>query len=532
MALSKHIQTLRGSVDLAGLAEITRGLEKESLRTSATGTLAKTTHPQALGSALTHPSITVDCSESLLEFITPPSQSISELTSTLTDLHRLVYQHIGNELLWVNSMPCALGKDDDIPIAQFGHSNSGRMKSLYRLGLSHRYGRTMHTISGAHFNFSVSDTLWQFLQQQDKSPLSFKDYKTKGYLHLIRNFRRYFWLLLYLFGAAPAVCRSFIGNRQHQLIPIGNDKHSLHTPYATSLRMGNLGYQSSAQNVLTVTYNCLESYTQTLLNAIMQPHPDYVAIGLKDGNGQHKQLNDGLLQIENEFYSVIRPKRTTKSGQSALNALLLDGIEYIEVRCLDINPYDPIGVNEDQIRFLDIFLLFCLLEDSPLSDKQECQHLKENQHRMVYQGRNPALKLYHFGEERHARQWANQLFDQLRPIADLLDKHHHSSHYIAALNKESQKVDNDQLTPSAQIITGLKEQNTSFYQWAMDTAITNKAYFKRNPLSDEKRIKYREISAYSWKKQAEMEADTTLSFEQFLAQYYDQYKHYDQYRPE
>ena len=523
MPLSERLQALKASANLAGLADITRGLEKESLRTSATGTLATSPHPQTLGSALTHPRITTDYSEALLEFITPPSRSISELISTLTDLHCLTYQHIGDERLWVNSMPCVIGQGADIPIAQYGSSNSGRMKSIYRLGLGHRYGRAMQTIAGTHFNFSVSDTLWHFLQQQDKSPLSIKDYKTAGYFRLIRNFRRYFWLLLYLFGAAPAVCRSFVSNREHQLLPIADDHHSLHTPYATSLRMGNLGYQSSAQNSLVITYNCLNSYTETLCKAIIQPHPDYAAIGLLDQQGHYQQLNNSLLQIENEFYSVIRPKRTAASGQTALSALSSGGVEYIEVRCLDINPFDPIGVNEEQIRFLDTFLLFCLLEDSPPSDQQEYQQLQENQHRMVYQGRDPSLQLFHFGQERHARQWAAELFEQLKPIADLLDSHTGKGAYQGALKHEEQKLHNDQLTPSARIISALKEQDISFYRWARTGADANKTHFEKMPLKQEAITEYRAMSTRSWEKHRQMEANSAISFEEFLAQYYGQY---------
>jgi len=521
--LSTRLDQIRTAKHLAGMADLTRGVEKESLRVCTEGTLAKTAHPKALGSALTHPKITTDYSEALLEFITPPETNISSILNTLNDLHTFTYQHIGKESLWVNSMPCMLDKDTDIPIGQYGTSNSGRMKSIYRLGLGHRYGRSMQTIAGIHFNFSVSDDLWEFLHTSDASNLSINEYKTEGYLKLIRNFRRNFWLLLYLFGAAPAVCSSFIKNREHSLEPIGSDPRTLHKPYATSLRMGDLGYQSSAQESLTTTYNNIDGYIKTLCNAITQQHPDYSDIGIKDEQGNYQQLNDCLLQIENEFYSVIRPKRTAKSGQTALNALRSGGIEYIEVRCLDLNPFENVGINEQQIQFLDTFLLYCLLEDSPLSDEQENQHILHNQKAMVYDGRNPNLTLHHFGKARAASEWSQEIMDKLQPIAQMLDSHHDDTQYQQALKGEQSKLDNSANTPSAKIIESLSSREVSFYQLAMEHSAANREFFVNQTLSTDTSNHYAQLAEQSLQKQKEIEADTNISFEEYLQNYYKEY---------
>jgi glutamate--cysteine ligase len=521
MTLSDRLQRIRQVNNLGSMGNITRGIEKESLRVSNTGKLADTSHPKAIGSALTHPRITTDYSEALLEFITPPSQSIDEVLGTLDHLHRFTYQHINNEYLWINSMPCMLGDDASIPIAQYGSSNSGRMKSIYRLGLGHRYGRAMQTIAGIHFNFSIDDEFWQYLHTEEKSHLSLKDFKTKGYFQLIRNFRRHFWLLLYLFGAAPAVCRSFVKQRDHQLTPMRNDEHTLHKPYATSLRMGDLGYQSAAQESLVITYNCLDSYTETLCEAITKPHPEYKAIGQYDQLDHYKQLNDCLLQIENEFYSVIRPKRTATSGQTALNALTTGGVEYIEVRCLDLNPYKEVGIDKQQIQFLDLFLLFCLLEDSPLSNETEHNQIQENQRRMVYQGRNPDLTLYDSGEQRHARQWGREIFAKLQLIAETLDSENND--YQLALKNEAQKLDDDRLTPSYKILQDLQEQEKTFFRFAMDASIKNKGLFTETLLDDQLSQFYESLARDSLKRQSELENTESISFKEFLENYYDQY---------
>ena len=307
MSLESRL-TLLTDADKSLLSNIVRGIEKESLRVEPNGQLAVTPHPSALGSALTHPSITTDYSEALLEFITAPSASIDQVISELEEIHRYTYENIDDELLWVNSMPCQLGEDSSIPVGEYGTSNTGRMKTVYRLGLGQRYGRLMQTIAGIHYNFSVPDSLWRELQADEGNQQSLQDYKTDGYFALIRNFRRYFWLLLYLFGAAPAVCKSFVRNREHDLVPVGNDSHSLHKPFATSLRMGNLGYQSDAQSSLIVCYNDIAQYTRTLKGALETPYKPYEHLGLKDSQGNYQQLTTNLLQIENEFYSPIRPK--------------------------------------------------------------------------------------------------------------------------------------------------------------------------------------------------------------------------------
>src|SRR6187431_562001 len=205
-----------GALANDGLLGIRRGIEKESLRALPTGTLALTPHPLALGSALTHPHITTDFSESQLELITGVHPDADGCLEELTAIHQAVIRALGDELLWASSMPCNLPADEAIPIGRYGTSNVGRAKSVYRMGLSYRYGRRMQTISGIHYNWSMPGV------------------GNEGYFALIRNFRRYSFLLLYLFGASPAVCSSFVAGHEHRLEALG--PHTLHLPQATSLR--------------------------------------------------------------------------------------------------------------------------------------------------------------------------------------------------------------------------------------------------------------------------------------------------------
>jgi len=217
------------------LAGIQRGIEKESLRIDSDGALSTRRHPESLGSPLTHPHITTDYSEALLEFVTPVCDKIQDVNDFLTRIHRYVYRNIGDEKLWVNSMPCILRGEESIPIAQYGNSNVGRMKQVYRRGLQYRYGRIMQTISGIHYNFSLPDAFWQtFFETHAENETRIQDHISSSYFAAIRNFHRYCWLLFYLFGASPAVCKSFAAGRDVGLQTF--DDETYYEPYATSLR--------------------------------------------------------------------------------------------------------------------------------------------------------------------------------------------------------------------------------------------------------------------------------------------------------
>lgn len=512
----------------ASLTGILRGLEKESLRVRPEGGLVQTEHPRALGAAMTHPHITTDYSEALLEFITEPFNSVGALLRQLDDIHRFTYSALGDELLWPSSMPCALKGEDDIPVARYGSSNSGQMKTVYRLGLGHRYGRTMQTIAGVHYNFSLPDQFWRDLQHQEADRQSLQDFKTQRYFDLIRNFRRYSWLLLYLFGAAPAVCRSFVRDRKHSLVPFGADQHSLYAPQATSLRMGDLGYQSDAQQQMVICYNDLPSYLSTLCSAITRPHPPYQAIGLKDAQGNYQQLNTSLLQIENEFYSSVRPKRTTGRGETALRALQLRGVEYVEVRCVDLNPYEPLGISTEQIHFLDAFLLYCLLQDSPQAGDQEYRNIQENQTRIVYSGRDPELQLRSGDQERSMRDWAQALMSDIEPCARLLDKAQASRQngqaYRRALEQQREKLHHPELTPSARTLSDMAEKRQTFFAHAMSLAQQHKAAFAEHPPDAALKARFEGLAAQSFRAQADIEAADHQSFDDYLADYYQQYQ--------
>lgn len=511
--------------DLAAIGNIQRGIEKESLRVTIDGALSLEPHPEALGSALTHPHITTDFSEAQLELITDVHGTPEACITQLEEVHRFVYQGIGDELLWTTSMPCILGADETIPVGRYGSSNIAKAKTVYRLGLGNRYGRLMQTISGIHYNFSVQDAFWQvFARSLGGKPN--QEFRTNAYFGLIRNFRHHSWLLIYLFGASPAICKSFVKNVDHQLDML--DEGSLYLPDATSLRMGRLGYQSDAQSSLHISYNSLAQYAESMHEALTKPFAPYESGGV-EVDGEYRQLNSSLLQIENEFYGTIRPKRPIRSGERPLNALRDRGVEYVEVRCLDLNPFLPVGIDETQIRFLDLFLLYCLIVDSPEDSQAESERMGRNQLSIVASGRDPSLELESPSGTVKKLRWANEILENLEPLATLLDEAHHNSQetrkpqhdnlYQRALQEQKTKVAYPEHTPSAQVLASMAKHRVPFFRFAMNQSLAHKAYFDDRSLEPDKLTLFETLSRQSIERQREIEAADRVDFPTFLESY-------------
>ena len=490
-----------------------KGLEKEGLRVDANGFIAQTPHPEALGSALTHPGITTDYSEALLELVTPVCQSTDELLEALDATHAYVHQHLGDEILWPLSMPCRLDGDASIPIAHYGTSNIGTLKTVYRRGLAERYGRIMQSIAGTHYNFSLPDGFWERWQARLGDGGSLTAFRTQQYFWLIRNFRRRSWLLMYLFGASPALDRSFVAGRRHQLAPLGDQ--TLYSPDATSLRMSDLGYNNQAQSSLDICFNRLETFTQTLDHAIHTPWPPYLELGLFR-NGERIQLSDCVLQIENEYYSAIRPKRTTHTGEKPLHALQHRGVEYVEVRCLDLDPFSSRGVTREQVNFMDLFLLDCLLADSPLIDDPECDGLDNTFEDVVTQGRAPGCRLSIDGQPRQLRDEGLRILERLETLAEYLPN---ASEYHESLAQQRTRLEDPASTPSAQLLDALRRDNTDLVGWGMREGREQQAAYRSYPLNPEWQQELERVSCSSHQARAEIEASESEDFEEFLARY-------------
>ncbi len=502
------------------LRNIRRGIEKESLRVRPDATLADTPHPAGLGSPLTHPHITTDFSESQLELITGVHTSAEACLEELTRTHQFIYRNIGDEMLWCASMPCKLPADDRIPIGRYGSSNIGRAKTVYRIGLSHRYGRRMQTISGIHYNFSLPDAAWPALAQADGHGGPERAYRDAAYFSLIRNFRRHSWLLLYLFGASPAVCDTFVAGRRHGLQRL--KAGTLYLPGATSLRMGPLGYQSEAQAALAVSFNSLRSYASSLYHALTEPYPPYAAIGIRCGQ-DYRQLATSLLQIENEFYGTIRAKRTIRPGERPLHALNERGVEYVEVRCLDLDPFCPVGITAAMMHFLDVFLLHCLLAESPPDTPEEIAAVSRNQHRAAERGRDPELRLTRRGEELTPAEWGGELLRECEPIAAALDDARRGSAHRDALAAAGAALEDSSATPSARVLREMERAyDNSYLDFVRAHSARHRSTLLELPFPAAAAARYRRMAEESLAAQRKTEANDTVPFETFREQYLSQ----------
>ena len=487
----------------AVLKAMRRGIEKESLRVRPDGRLSIVPHHAALGSPLTHPHITTDFSESQLELITAPHAGVEACLEELTQIHQVVFGAINDELLWVSSMPCGLPADDAIPIGQYGRSNIGRAKTVYRTGLANRYGRRMQAISGIHYNWSLPGV------------------GDAEYFSLIRNFRRHGWLLFYLFGASPAVCPSFVAGHDHDGHGLQELRPgTLYLPHATTLRMGRLGYQSEAQDSIATSFNDLESYGAALEDAMTRVWPAYAKFGVQDKKGNYLQLSTALLQIENEFYGKIRPKCVIRSGERPLHALRERGVEYVEVRLMDLDPFAAIGITPPVCRFLDTFLLHCLLGESPPDTPEEIAAVGRNQEKVAARGREPGLSLTRGSQQVSLEEWGGQLVAECAPLAARLDAVFGGNAYREAHAAAAATLANPALTPSARVLAAMAAHHSNSYTaFALAQSRAQRAVIAALPRPAAVAQRFAAMAVESIAKRERMETADTLPFEEWRQQY-------------
>ena len=516
----KYISAFSEPNNNAALSGIGRGIEREGLRVLSEGKLSDHGHYHQLGAALTHPNITTDYAESLLEFITPVSFSPEQSIAQLQDIQKYTLSQINGELIWPMSMPCFVDDEDKIAIAQYGGSNIGTMKTVYRQGLKNRYGSMMQVISGIHFNFSFSQDFWLVLQKLDNDSSERQAFISKKYFALLRNYKRYCWLIPYLYGSSPAICGSFLQGKDTDL-PFKRSKSGyMYLEYATSLRMSDLGYTNNEQSALHICYNNLDGYLSGVKEAINLASAEFNKIGVKV-DGQYQQLNSNVLQIENELYAPVRPKQVAKSGEKPSQALESRGVEYIEVRALDINPFVDTGISVQQVYFLDIFLTYCALADSPTLDCDNQKIFEKNMDEVVVRGRDPELLLQDFTEKKSIPHWGGELFSQMKLVAQLLDKAHDTNKYNKALALEEEKLYSSHLTPSAKILDLVVTQEQSLTKYSLALAKTyreqsvnkNYQYYNENYFVEKTELSHQQ--------QQDIEANDNQNFDDFIQQYFE-----------
>ncbi|MEO8992231.1 MAG: glutamate--cysteine ligase [Nitrosospira sp.] len=498
-----------------------KGIEKESLRIDRTGSISLSPHPVELGAALTHPHITTDYSEALLELITPALSNGEETLGFLTDLHKYVCANINDELLLAASMPVGALQDSAIPIAQYGPSNVGMMKHIYRRGLGYRYGRCMQVIAGIHFNYSLPEQFWPEYQQLMKHTGDLQSFITNAYMKMIRNLQRYGWLILYLFGSSPAVSKSFVDSRHyacsHTLEKF--DESSYYKPFATSLRMSEIGYVNPVQAMFHVSFNSLDEYIRDLASATTISYQDYEKIGVKAGD-QYRQLNTNLLQIENEYYTSVRPKQPTRHNERPLKALRSRGIEYIEMRSLDIDVFEPAGISIETTRFLEALSLYCLFRENSGHDLKQYDEVNNNALSVANQGRDPALKLFDEGQAISLQDWGLKLCEDMQEICEILDKVDDNKPYSRALRKQKDVVRHSELTSSARMLSAMRDQKLSITELVLQKSDEYTRYFQNETLEASIRKCFSFQVEESLEQQRRLDTTSGIPFERYLNNYF------------
>lgn len=514
----QRLAILSGASVKSTLTGIQHGVERETLRVNAAGSMAITAHHEALGSALTNDWITTDFSESLLEFITPPETQTNTTIEQLIDIHKYTYDNIGEEYLWPMSMPCFIDNKTNIPIARYGSSNVAKMKEVYRKGLHNRYGSMMQVISGVHFNFSLPQSFWEQWCEEvgvdaDKKGVS------SQYFALVRQFKRLAWVVPYLFGASPALCGSFINHRKvsHPFEKLG--KGTLYLPHATSLRMSDLGYTSTAQSQLRICYNDLSTYVSSLRKAINLPAEQYQNIPAGE-NGEWQQLSKNVLQIENELYSPIRPKQVARSLEKPTDALEDRGVSYLEIRSIDVNPFSAVGIEAEQIDFLDVFLLYCLTL-APVEYSDQLHSIsQQNFVDVVLKGREPGLQLMDAGKNISLQMWAKDIVAGLKQVASILDEAHGSAKFSLAVQKQAQKFEDAEYTFSQKWLSTLQQNDIDNSVLGMELAKEYKQFIQSMDYRKMDAAAFLAHAQLSKQKQAEVERADKQDFASFIAAYF------------
>ena len=517
--IDKFCENLSSQSCLLELKESSIGIEKESLRVDEQGKISHKRHPQRLGSSLTNSFITTDYSEALIEMVTPPCKSGKDAIFFLENLHSFVHQGIQEESLWASSMPCIIDGEKSIPIAYYGESNLGRMKTTYRRGLDSRYGRIMQVISGIHYNFSFSENFWLIYREIVKSKENIDDFISKNYFIILRNLLRHGWVLVYLFGCSPAICKSYLDGKRTDLKEF--DRFTYYGKYATSLRMGNIGYQNNKEKDMgvIVDYNSLENYIESLKRAITNESSEYKKIGvLKDG--YYKQLNSYILQIENEYYSSVRPKSSSKHNINPIRSLKENGVKYIEIRSLDNNIFSPIGIEHDQVHFIELLIIYCLICGSEEITKEEYGLIQENLFGVAHFGRDQDFKINSKGSRNNVIKALEVIFQELEIVANYIDSSLNTSNYIDSLLLQRQKIQNQDLLPSKRVLDKMSKENYSFFELSMELSTDHKKYFKEYQANKKLIDLIKNECKDSVTKQKNIESHDTANFDDFLHNYF------------
>ena len=436
------------------------GIEWESLRARGDGELALTPHPELFGDKLKNPLVTTDFSESQIEIITPTFNTIDETFDTFSLIADLVNASLPyDEYLWFQSIPCILPYGDQIPIAQY--SGEGKSSQRYREDLAKKYGLKKQMISGIHFNFSFSDEFLKKIYELEESPLTFKEFKNNVYLKIARNYLRYCWLIIYLTGCSIGSHNTF-SRDCIRLMDAEDDYGSFYSTKGPSFRNSSCGYKNLKE--LLPSYESVDAFV----------------------NDINSFIENGDLSEAKELYTQIRLK--PKNPQDLLNSLKNDGIEYIEVRTLDVNPFYQCGLIRQDMKFLHLFLIYMFIKDE--TDYADWQReAKINEENTAEKAYVDSMRLLRDGKEVTLKSWASEIINEMYGMCEVMGVDEFN-----ILNLMLNRISNPDLTYGKRLLLLIKEKG--FINTHIELSKNN----KRTSVSNLKKIdpdEYKRIKKYA-----------------------------------
>lgn len=402
------------------------GLEKENVRVTEDGKLALTPHPKAFGDKDRNPYIKTDFSESQLEMVTPVCNTIEDVYSFISNLNKVVSLELikNGEYLWPQSNPPILPNEDEIPIAKLANKED----ELYRENLSKRYGKKKQVISGIHYNFSFKEEFMQLLYKELKVKEDFRTFKDNMYLRMTRNFQKYNWLLIYLTGASPVFHESYMDE-----IKENGDKLDCDSYYIkgdTSLRNSYYGYKNKKD--FCVSYNSIEQYANDIRNLV----------------------NDKEIQSAKEYYNPIRLKSLGSSDM--IGNLLTKGIDYLEVRLLDLNPLNLQGISKETLYLVHLFMIYTLLKENHSITCKDQKEFFKNYEIVAVSGRNENTVIYENGVPVLLKDKGRELLEEMNEIIDLLFSNNRE--FKEVIENSLEKINNSKNTFSEELLEDIKEE--------------------------------------------------------------------------
>ena len=369
----------------------------------------------------------------------------------------------------------------------------------------------MQCISGIHVNYSFGKHFWDILELSISKNINHQ-IRSETYFRTLRNIQRNNWFLLYLYGASPILGKNLI-NKKYKFIKINNDEYYL--PFATSLRMSSMGYQNMNQSKLFISLNQLDRYLKDLKTATETASKNFAELELSS-NEESAQLNSNMLQIEDEYYAVSRPKNSRNVESRQISKLAKYGVDYLELRSLDLNPFSKCGIEYEDLVFIEVFILYCTLIASPKIGKTEMEDTTKNSHLVSIKGREDGLKLNRNGTRIALQDWGNEILDEMGNIAELF------GYKSFDQSKYSEQIKHPDTTLSGRLLNKVVEKKTSFYDLGDSIGNTNKSIYKDISKSQNQHWSIFEEEKYrSNKKQKALEKKTEIPFKENLREYYE-----------